>query len=141
LIAPATFPVAHSRPLDREALMLTTPAPAPVASPPPSMPLLEQVIGEIAASAALEIARALREHQNNGLSFRNAVSAFGDRVAQLFELRQICAGQIDFYTVVRARGTHVLQQRYGKDINARTIAVLADAVIEVLQHVVRAELN
>ena len=63
----------------------------------------------------------------------------GDRIARLFELRLVCAGPID--AVARTRGARLLQQRYGKDINARTIAVLADAVIEVLQHVVRAELN
>jgi hypothetical protein len=101
---------------------------------------LEQVIGEIVARAALEIARALR-HQNDRPSFRNAASAFGDRVAQLFELRQIYASQIDFYAAVRAAGVRVLQERYGKDVNARTIAALIDVVIEVLQHVVRAELN
>jgi hypothetical protein len=41
----------------------------------------------------------------------------------------------------RARGAHLLQERHGKDLNARTIAVLIDAVIEILQKVVRSELN
>ena len=53
----------------------------------------------------------------------------------------VYAGQIDFYAVARARGTRLLQKRYGRDINARTIVVLIDAVIEVLQQVVRLELN
>jgi hypothetical protein len=53
----------------------------------------------------------------------------------------VYAGQIDFYAAARARGTRLLQERYGRDINARVIAVLIDAVIEVLQQVVRAELN
>jgi hypothetical protein len=114
--------------------MLTTPA-SPLIAPAQ----LEQVIGEIAAGAAMAIAQALR-YQNDGPSFRNAASAFGDWIAQLFELR-LCAGQIDFYAVVRARGAHLLQERYGRDINARTITVLIDAVIEVLQHVARAESN
>ena len=119
--------------------MLTTPASLPAASPRPSALALEQVIGEIAAGAALAIARALREFQTHGLSFE-AKMRVGDLIARLFELR-LCAGQIDFYAVARVRGARLLQERYGKDINARTIAVLIDAVIEVLQRVVRLELN
>ena len=118
--------------------MLTTSL--PVASSLPSTPLLEQVIGEVTANAALAIVRALR-HQNNGLSPRNAASVFGDWIARLFELRQAYTGRLDFCAVVRARSAHVLQQRYGRDINARTIAVLIDAVLESLQQVVRSELN
>ena len=118
--------------------MLTTPASLPIASPQPSAPALEQVIGEVTANAALAIVRALR-HQNNGLSPRNAASAFGDWIARLFELRLVCAGPID--AVARTRGARLLQQRYGKDINARTIAVLIDAVLEALRQVMRAELN
>jgi hypothetical protein len=119
--------------------MLTTPASLPAASPRPSALALEQVIGEIAAGAALAIARALREFQTHGLSFE-AKMRVGDLIARLFELR-LCAGQIDFYAVARVRGARLLQERYGKDINARTIAVLIDGVIENLQQVVRAELN
>ena len=120
--------------------MLTAPASLPAASLQPSALALEEIIGEIAAGTALEIARALR-YQNDGPSFRNASSAFGDWIARLFALRQVCAGQIDFYAVARARGARLLQQRYGRDINARTIVVLIDGVLESLQHVLRSELN
>jgi hypothetical protein len=119
--------------------MLTTPASLPAASPQPSALPLEALIGEITAGAALEIARALHD-QNDGLSFRNATSAFGDRIARLFELWQVCAG-IDFYTVAGTAGARLLRERYGEDLDARTIAVLIDGVLEVLQQVVRAELN
>jgi len=119
--------------------MLTTPVSLPVAFPLPPTPLLEQIIGETAAGAALAIARALC-HQNNGLSPRNAASAFGDWIARLFELRLV-AGQIDFYAVVRARGTRLLQERHGKDLEARTIVALIDGVLEALQQIVRVELN
>ena len=122
--------------------MLTTPAPLPVASPLPSALPLEEIIGEIAADAALEIARALRAHQNDELSFKNAAtSAFGDGIARLFGLWQVCAGQVDFYAVARASGIRLLRERYGEDISARTIAALTDTVIEILQKVVRSELN
>jgi hypothetical protein len=120
--------------------MLTTSTSLPVALMLPSALPLEQIIGEVTAAAAVATARALREHQNNGLT-RNALSAFGDLIARLFELWQVGAGQIDVYAVARVRGAHLLQERYGEDINARTVAVLIDAVIEVLQLVVRSELN
>jgi hypothetical protein len=120
--------------------MLIAPTSLPVASPQPSTLPLEEIIGEVAANAASAIVQALR-HQNNGLSPRNAASVFGDWIARLFELRQAYTGRLDFCAVVRARSAHVLQQRYGRDINARTIAVLIDAVIEVLRHAVRMELN
>jgi hypothetical protein len=120
--------------------MLTTPASLPIASPQPSALALEQVVGEIAAAAAVALARALREFQTDGLS-TGSRTQWGDRIAQLFELRLVYAGQIDFYAVARAGGAHLLQQRHGEDLDARTIAVLLDGVIEVLQHVVRAELN
>ena len=117
--------------------MLTTPASVPVASTrmPPT-----QIIGEVTADAAVVLARALREFQNDGLSPRTR-GHWGDLIVRLFELWQVCAGQIDFYAVARARGARLLQERYGRDINARTIAVLIDGALEILQQVVRAELN
>ena len=120
--------------------MLTTPVSLPAASPLPSALPLEEVIGEIVAAAAAALARALREFQTDGLSFETKMY-WSDLIARLFELRQVYAGQIDFYAVARVRGARLLQERYGKDINARTIAVLIDGVIENLQQVVRAELN
>ena len=121
--------------------MLITPASLPAASPQPSALPLEELIGEIAAGAAVAIARALRD-QNDGLSPRNAASAFGDWIARLFELRLVCAGQIDFYAVARARGARLLQERsHGEDLDARMLATLLDAVLETLQQVVRSELN
>jgi hypothetical protein len=120
--------------------VLTAPAPLPVASSLPSTLPLEQIIGEVTADAAVVLAQALREFQNDELSTGSRMQ-WGDRIAQLFELRLIYAGQIDFYAVARARGAHLLQERHGEDLDARTIAMLIDAVIEVLQQVVRAELN
>src|SRR5262249_424573 len=120
--------------------MLTAPAPLPVASALPSALPLEQIIGEVTADAAVVLARALREFQNDGLSPRTR-GHWGDLIVRLFELWQVGAGQIDFYAVARARGARLLQERYGKDINARAIAVLIDGVLEILQKIVRSELN
>ena len=118
--------------------MLTAPTSLPAASL-----ALEQVIGEVTARAALAVARALHEFQRDGLSTRKTRMHAGAQIARLFELWQVCAGQIDIYAVARARGARLLQERsYGEDLNARrTIAVLIDAVIESLQEVVRSELN
>ena len=120
--------------------MLTTPTALPVASALPSALPLEQIIGEATADAAVVLARALREFQTDELS-TGSRTQWGDRIAQLFELWQVCAGWIDVYAVARAHGARLLQKRYGRDINARTIAVLIDAVLEVLQHAIRMELN
>jgi hypothetical protein len=119
--------------------VLTTPAFLPAASLQPSALALEQIIGEIAADAAAALARALREFQTDGLSFE-AKMRVGDLIARLFELR-LCAGQIDFYAVARVRGIRLLQKRYGEDLNARMIAALIDAVLEILQQILHAELN
>ena len=116
--------------------MLTTPAFLPAASPLPSA-ALEQVAGEIAADAAVALARAVHEFHTDGLSFETKMRV-GDLIARLFELR-LCAGPID--DAARTRGARLLRERYGEDLDARTIAVLIDAVIEVLQRVVRLELN
>jgi len=117
--------------------MLTIPTSLPVASPQPSTLPLEELIGEIAAGAALEIARALREFQTDGLSFE-AKMRVGDLIARLFELR-LCAGPID--DAARTRGARLLRERYGEDLDARTITVLIDVVIEVLRHVIAREMN
>ena len=120
--------------------MLTTPALLPIASALPSALPLEEIVGEVTADAAVVLARALREFQNDGLSPRTR-GHWGDLIVRLFELWRICAGRIDFYAVARDRGARLLQERHGKDLDARTITVLLGAVIECLRQVVRAELN
>ena len=72
--------------------MLTTPASVPVASTrmPPT-----QIIGEVTADAAVVLARALRESQNDGLNPRTR-GHWGDLIVRLFELWQVCAGQMTF---------------------------------------------
>jgi hypothetical protein len=116
--------------------MLTTLTSSPAASL-----ALEQVVGEVTARAALAVARALHEFRRDGLSARKTRMHAGAQIARLFELWQVCAGQIDIYAVARARGTHLLQERHGEDLNTRMLAVLIDAVLESLQQVVRSELN
>jgi hypothetical protein len=116
--------------------MLTAPTSLPVALALP----LEQNIGEVTADAAVVAAQAWHEFQSGGLTAGTKMHG-GDRIVRLFELWQVCAGWIDFYAVARARGARLLQERYGRDINARTIAVLIDGVLEILQQVVRVELN
>jgi|SRR5215831_8440858 len=119
--------------------MPTAPVPLPVAPVLPSALLLEQV-GELMADAAATVARAWCEFLNGGLTTETKMHG-GDQIARLFELWQICAGQIDFYAVARARGIRLLWERHGEGIRARTLAALIDTVIEILQQVVRSELN
>jgi hypothetical protein len=120
--------------------MRTAPASLAVVPPLPSTLPLEQVIGEITAGAALAIARALNEFQNSSLSSSTRTQG-GDLVARLVELWLACADKVHFYAVARARGAQLLQERYGKDVNARTIDILVDGVLEVLHEVARSQLN
>src|SRR5262245_61112609 len=113
--------------------------PLPVAPALPSALLLEQV-AELTADAAATVARAWCESQAGGLTAKTKLHG-GDQIAQLFELWQACAGQVDFYAVARAGGIRLLRERYSEDISARTIAALIDTALEILQHAVRAELN
>jgi len=116
--------------------VLTTPAFLPAASPLPSA-ALEQVAGEIAADAAVALARAVHEFHTDGLSFETKMRV-GDLIARLFELR-LCAGPID--DAARTRGARLLRERYGEDLDARTIAVLIDGALEALRQAARMELN
>jgi len=113
--------------------------PLPVAPALPSALLLEQV-GELTADAATTVARAWCESQNGGLTTRTKMHG-GDQIAKLFELWQVCAGQVDFYAVARTGGTRLLRERFSEEISARTIAALVDTALEILQQAVRAELN
>src|SRR5215813_9363734 len=119
--------------------MPTAPTPLPVAPVLPSTRLLQHV-GKLTADAAVTAARAWHESQNGGLTTKTKMHG-GDQIAQLFELWQVCAGQVDFYAVARAGGIRLLRERYSEDISARTIAALIDTVLEILQQAVRAELN
>jgi hypothetical protein len=120
--------------------MLTAPALLPIVSTLPSALSLGQIIGEVTADAAVVAAQAWHEFQSGGLTAGTKMHG-GDRIVRLFELWQVCAGQVDFYAVARARGTRVLRERCGEDISARTIAALIDTVLDILQQVVRTELN
>ena len=66
--------------------MLTAPTSLPVAPALPSALAFEQIIGEIAAGAALAIARALCEFQRDGLSARETRMHAGTQIARLWEL-------------------------------------------------------
>jgi hypothetical protein len=115
--------------------MLTTPISLLVAPPLP----LEEV-GERTADAAMAAALAWYESRHGGLTIETKMHG-ADQLVRLFELWQVCAGRTDFYAVARARGARLLQKRHGRDISTRMIAALVDTVIEILQRVVRSELN
>jgi hypothetical protein len=123
--------------------MLTpAPSPLPVTPPLPSIPSLEEIIGQITAAAATAMGQALGELGRGGLTPVTRMRS-GDLVARLYGLRQACAGKVDFdfMAVARTYGTAALQARYGDAVDTRTITVLVDGVIEVLQKVVRSQLN
>jgi len=92
------------------------------------------------ASAAGAIAEALGEYQNGGLSPLTK-SRGGDLVFELFKLRQFLIADFDFDRIAVEYGLAVLLEASGADVDASTINILVDGVMDILRTVVRAALN
>ena len=109
--------IAHSHPLNRRSKpMLIAPTSSPIASPRPSALVLEDVVGEITAGAAVALAQALRESQTDGLSVEVKMRV-GDLIARLFALRLYTAGQMERRRHPRAAGT--LRQGHQRENDRR----------------------
>jgi len=85
---------------------LATACPSPC-SPKPSSSI-EQIIGETIAMAACAVARGVGDLQDGGLALKTKLVG-ADLIAQLYALRQECAGAIDFEVVARIYGKQVLR--------------------------------
>ena len=113
-------------------------------------PLIERVIGEVVAAAARAIVRALMEYQNGGAQPATTRHG-GDLIAQLYALRQACAGELDFDAVARSQGKRALRERYArlKHAPGRPVTELTDAMLDemvawplnILGQVVRSQMN
>jgi hypothetical protein len=109
------------------------------ATPEPEPQSIEVLIGTVVAAAAIALLRALYEWEN-GLT-PAARTAGGDLVAQLWELRQSTLGEIDFEQVARIYGTQALKKRCNGDYSATAGNILINNVLEILDKVVRTQLN
>jgi len=101
---------------------------------------LEHSVGEIVAAAAVTLAQGLREMERGKLTLRTKMKG-GDLVFELFKLRQFLIADFDFDRICREHGRIVLLEASGADVDARTIEILVDGVLDVLARVVRAAVN
>jgi hypothetical protein len=141
--SPTPFPafreraVAHSIPATLPFAFERSRSSSPSAKP---VSWLERHVGEMVAGAAGNLALALSEFQDRGLTTHTKMAG-GDAIFQLFRLRQMMVGTWDFDRIAREHGRAVLRETCGADIDARTIDMLVDAVLEILAKVVRDQLN
>jgi hypothetical protein len=107
----------------------------------PTPPSIEQIIGELVATAATLVAQGLGQFKHEGRMGADTKHYGGETIALLYEIRQGTIGELDFDTVARVQGVRVLQERSGATIKPETISSLVDAAIYILNGVVRLRLN
>ena len=62
-------------------------------------------------------------------------------IALLIEVREATAGEIDFDAVAKSYGAKVLRERNGNAVSAATIDGLIDAVLYILNGIIKLRLN
>jgi len=72
---------------------------------------MAELIGEVVAAAVAVIAVGLDERSNGGLRLKTKLTG-GDLIAQLYALRQACAGELDFDATAREYGKRAIAARY-----------------------------
>jgi hypothetical protein len=111
------------------------PLPATPLAPPPPPSNVENLIGQLTATAAAAVAVALEEYRLTGVRDGKEGGAW---IAQLYELRQATLGEIDdFMMVARTRGRQVLRDTYSSNVSDATIDLLVDTVLQVLGRVIK----
>lgn len=103
----------------------------------------ERRIGELTAVAACALSEALRELHNGGLTVATR-AAGGALIGELYALRQDTLGPLDFDLTARVYGRLMLRaccDPFGKHPSETTIETVIDAVLDLLNKVVRARIN
>jgi len=113
------------------------PSPSTTAAPANT---LERHVGELVAAAATAILQALREFQNGGLTASTKMQG-GDLICELYRLRQFMIADWPFDAIAREHGKTALREMYGTRIDERTIDLLIGEVLDILQKVVRLQMN
>ena len=115
----------------------TTSAPRTTSKP---ASFLERHIGEMVAGAAGNLALALSEYQDRGVTGGTKMAG-GEAIWQLYRLRQGLIADLDFDSIARTHGRAVLRECCGRDVTDATVDMLVDSVLEILTRVVRDHLN
>jgi hypothetical protein len=119
----------------------TTPAPASsrsTAATPANT--IERHVGTIVAAASIAILQALREFQNGGLTASTKMQG-GDLICELYRLRQFMIADWPFDVIVREHGKTALREMCGTYLDARKIDLLISEVLDLLEKVVRLQMN
>jgi len=101
---------------------------------------LERHVGEMVAGAAGNLALALSQYQDRGVT-RGTKKAGGEAIWQLYRLRQSLITDFDFDSIARTHGRAVLRECCGNDITDAFVDVLIDSVLEILRKVTHDQLN
>ena len=101
---------------------------------------LERHVGEMVAGAAGNLALALSEYQDRGVTGGTKMAG-GEAIWQLYRLRQGLIADLDFDSIARTHGRAVLRECCGRDVTDATVDMLVDSVLEILTRVVRDHLN
>jgi len=106
-------------------------------------PAIEQLIGELVATAACLVAHGLRELKEHGQIQMDADTRQmgGELMSALITLRAATAGALDFDRMARAHGARALQERCDGTISQRFIGDLVGAVLEIMVGIIRLRLH
>jgi len=114
---------------------------SPARSADKSAPSLERRVGELVAAVAVTIAEGLREKFQRGSLSASTKMTGGDLIAELYRFRQAMVGYWPFDAIAREHGRAVLLEASGSDITPASVDELVNAVMNILQKVVRATVN
>ena len=103
---------------------------------------LERHVGEMVAGAAGNLALALSEYQDRGVTGGTRLAG-GNAIWQLYRLRQslITDFNFNFDRVAKEHGRAVMRECCGSDVTDETVDMLVDTTLEILRRVVRDQLN
>ena len=82
----------------------------------------------------------MREFERGKLTGRTK-SHGGDLIFELYKLRMFMVGYWDFDRIAVEYGRAVLRETSGSEVDARTIHILVDGVMDILRKVTRAAAN
>jgi hypothetical protein len=108
----------------------------------PAATEVETAIGAATAAAVTGFSQAMMEYQNGGLAPATRL-ANGERIARMYELQQVYAGEVAFEVVARAEARVVLRQYlaadgfYGRHTTEQGDAVCNELISHVLEIVGR----
>jgi hypothetical protein len=136
---PRAFPVDHTPAVDLIVRLQST-STAETQVPATS---LERALGEAVARAARALAAGVWEYRNGNVTTATKLRA-ADLVTELFMLRRMMVGHLDFDGIAHQYGRQALSEVCGGQVGAveqRVIDELVNGVVDTVRKVAKLELN